>query len=252
MVRSFLLFVALVFAATLLPAAPALAQQPADKPNDKPAAKAAPKAAGPLKTQKDKVSYSIGLDIGRNLKRQGIDVDTQMLARGLRDAVSGGKTLLTDEEMHEVMTQWQAEMRAAHTKQQEAVGAKNAKEGAAFLAQNKTKEGVKTTASGLEYKVVKEGTGATPTAQDTVTAHYRGTLLDGTEFDSSYKRGEPASFPVSGVIPGWTEMLQLMKVGSKVIVWIPSNLGYGERGAGATIGPNAMLTFEIELLDVKK
>ncbi len=246
------LLVAFLLGATL-----ANGQQPDAKADAKAAPKAAPNATpkaatGPLKTQKDKVSYSIGLDIGRNLKRQGVDVDPQVLLRGLRDAVGGGKTLLTEEEVREVMTQWQAEMRAAHGKQQEAVATKNAKDGAEFLAQNKSKDGVKTTASGLEYKVVKEGAGATPTPEDTVTAHYRGTLLDGSEFDSSYKRGEPASFPVTGVIPGWTEMLQLMKVGTKVIVWIPSSLAYGERGAGNTIGPNATLTFEIELLEVKK
>ena len=255
MSRSLLLFVAVLCAATLLPLAPAIAQQPAQPPADtatKKAAAAPKAAAGPLKSQKDKVSYSIGLDIGKNFKNQGIEVDTQLLARGMKDALAGGKTLLTEEEVRQVMTQFQGEMRAAHAKRQQAVGDKNAKDGAAFLEQNKTKEGVKTTASGLQYKVVKEGTGATPTPEDTVTAHYRGTLLDGSEFDSSYKRGEPANFPVSGVIPGWTEVLQLMKVGGKVIAWIPGNLAYGDRGAGNSIGPNATLTFEIELIDIKK
>lgn len=245
MVRSFPLYIALVLAAALMPPALASAQQSDAKP--------APKAAtGPLKTQKDKVSYSIGLDIGKNFKNQGIDVDPAMLARGMRDAMAGNKPLLTEEESHQVMTDFQMAMKEEHLKKQQAAGAENAKAAAAFLAANKKKPGVKTTASGLEYKVIKEGTGKTPTLEDTVTAHYRGTLLDGTEFDSSYKRGEPASFPVSGVIPGWTEVLQLMKVGSKYEVWIPANLAYGERGAGNVIGPNAMLTFEIELLDVKK
>jgi FKBP-type peptidyl-prolyl cis-trans isomerase FklB len=254
MFRSLPLFVAVLCAATMLPPAPAIAQQLAQPPADAAAKKpaAASKAAGALKSQKDKVSYSIGLDIGRNFKNQGIEVDTQLLARGMKDALAGSKTLLTEEEVKEVMTQFQMEMRAAHAKRQQGVAEKNTKEGAAFLEQNKTKEGVQITASGLQYKALKEGTGATPTPGDTVTAHYRGTLLDGSEFDSSYKRGEPANFPVSGVIPGWTEVLQLMKVGSKVMVWIPGNLAYGERGAGNNIGPNAMLTFEIELIDVKK
>lgn len=245
MSRSLPLAIALVFAALCIPCA-ALAQQA----DSKPAPKAAP--AGPLKNQKDKVSYSIGMDIGRNFKKQGIDVDPQVLARGLRDVLSGAKPLLNDEEIQQVMTEFQLEMRAQQTKRQQATGEKNLKEGTAFLAQNKSKEGVKTTATGLEYKVIKEGTGKVPTPEDTVTAHYRGTLIDGTEFDSSYKRGEPASFPVSGVIPGWTEVLLMMKAGSKYQVWIPANLAYGERGAGNTIGPNATLTFEIELIDVQK
>lgn len=240
-------------AALMLSAALAFAQQPA--PAAKPAKPPMPGPStpvGPLKNQKDKVSYSIGLDIGRNFKNQGIDVDPNLLARGMRDALAGSKPLLSDEEIHQVMTDFQMAMREQQVKKQQAVGDKNAKDGAAFLASNKGKDGVKTTASGLEYKVIKEGTGKVPTTADTVKAHYRGTLLDGTEFDSSYKRGEPAEFPVSGVIAGWTEVLQLMHVGSKYQVWIPSSLAYGERGAGQVIGPNAMLTFEIELLDVQK
>lgn len=246
MVRSLLLYSAPVLTAALLFHGAVFAQQPAAKP----APKATP--AGPLKTQKDKVSYSIGLDIGKNFKNQGIDVDPTVLARGMRDAMAGNKPLLTEDEVQQVMIEFQMTMREQHLKKQQALAEKNAKEGAAFLATNKGKEGVKTTASGLEYKVIQEGTGKTPAPEDTVTAHYRGTLLDGTEFDSSYKRGQPASFPVSGVIPGWTEVLQLMKVGAKYIVWIPSHLGYGERGAGNVIGPNALLIFEIELLDVQK
>lgn len=246
MVRSLLLYSAPVLAAALLFHGTVFAQQPAAKP----APKAAP--AGPLKTQKDKVSYSIGLDIGKNFKNQGIDVDPAVLARGMRDAMAGNKPLLTEDEVQQVMIEFQMAMREQHLQKQQALAEKNAKEGAAFLATNKGKEGVKTTASGLEYKVIQEGTGKIPAPEDTVTAHYRGTLLDGTEFDSSYKRGQPASFPVSGVIPGWTEVLQLMKVGAKYIVWIPSHLGYGERGAGNVIGPNALLIFEIELLDVQK
>ncbi|HEX7928058.1 MAG TPA: FKBP-type peptidyl-prolyl cis-trans isomerase [bacterium] len=247
MVRSLVLFGALVFGASAAWVTPTQAQQPDAKAAAKPAA---PAAAGPLKTQKDKVSYSIGLDIGKNFKNQGIDVDPNLLARGIRDVLAGNKVLLTEDEVHTVMMEFQTAMREQHAKKQQVSADKNLKDGAAFLETNKSKDGVKTTASGLQYKVLKEGTGKAPTLESTVTAHYRGTLLDGTEFDSSYKRGQPASFPVSGVIPGWTEVLQLMKVGGKVTVWIPASLGYGERGAGNVIGPNAMLTFDIELLDV--
>jgi len=205
-----------------------------------------------LKTDKDKLSYSIGLDLGRNFKRQEVDVDVQVFARGLRDALSGGKTLLTDEQVHEVLVALQMGLRSKQAKKMQAQGEENLKAGQAFLAKNKGVDGVKTTSSGLQYKVLKDGTGKSPGKEDTVTAHYRGTLIDGTEFDSSHKRGQPASFPVSGVIPGWTEALQMMKTGAKWMVWIPANLGYGERGAGQMIGPNATLIFEIELLDVKK
>jgi FKBP-type peptidyl-prolyl cis-trans isomerase FklB len=201
-----------------------------------------------LKNQKDKMSYIIGMDIGNNLKKQSIDIDPAFLARGIKDALAGGKPLLTEKEMQETMAVFQKEMMA---KQQE-VATKNKKEGEAFLVENKKKQGVKTLPSGLQYKVIKEGTGKKPKLGDTVTAHYWGTLIDGTEFDSSYKRGQPANFPVSGVIPGWTEALQLMGEGAKWQLFIPSNLAYGERGAGAGIGPNATLIFEIELISVQE
>lgn len=210
-------------------------------------------AADPsLKTQKDKVSYSIGLDIGGNLKNQSIEIDPKLLAQGIQDAVSGGKRLLTEEEVKGVMMAFQQEMQAkAATKAKEA-GDKNLKEGSTFMAENKKKKGVTTLPSGLQYKIITAGTGKKPKATDTVTTHYRGTLIDGTEFDSSIKRGEPASFPVSGVIPGWTEALQLMPVGSKWQLVVPPDLAYGPRGAGQQIGPNATLVFEVELLSIQE
>ncbi len=199
-----------------------------------------------LKDQKDKVSYSIGLQIGFNLGRQKVDISPDVLAAGIKDALAG-KPQLTTDQIKEVMTTFEKDM---EQKQKEA-GQKNKAEGTKFLEENKKKDGVKTTASGLQYKVLKEGSGAQPKKTDTVTVNYRGTLINGTEFDSSYKRGQPATFPVNGVIPGWTEALQLMKVGSKYQLFIPSNLAYGERAVGPDIGANSTLIFEVELLDAK-
>ena len=201
-----------------------------------------------LKNQKDKVSYIIGMDIGNNLKKQSIDVDPNILVKGVKDAFSGAKPLLTEQEIQETMVAFQKEMAA----KQEQVAKRNKAEGEAFLAENKKKEGVKTLPSGLQYKVIKAGTGKKPKSNDTVTVHYRGTLINGTEFDSSYKRGQPVSFPVSGVIPGWTEALQLMEEGAKWQLFIPSNIAYGERGAGGVIGPNATLIFEVELVSIQE
>ncbi len=200
----------------------------------------------PLKDSKDKVSYSIGLNIGFNLKKQNVSINPDTFVLGLKDALAG-KPQMTDEQVKETMTAFEKEM----IDKQKAAGVKNGADGEKFLAENKKKEGVKTTASGLQYKVVKEGTGAQPKEKDTVMANYRGTLIDGTEFDSSYTRGQPATFPVSGVIKGWTEALQMMKVGSKYQLFIPANLAYGERAMGPDIGPNSTLIFEVELLDVK-
>jgi len=204
-----------------------------------------------LQTAKEKQSYSIGADIGSKLKSQSIDIDTDLFSQGLKDAFSGGKLLLTEQEMKDTLTALQKELMEKQAERNKQLGEKNKKEGEAFLSENKKKEGVKTLPSGLQYKVIKEGTGKTPKAEDTVVTNYRGTLIDGTEFDSSLKRGQPATFPVKGVIPGWTEALQLMKEGSKWELFIPSNLAYGERGAGGVIGPNATLIFEIELISVK-
>ncbi|MDP4174250.1 MAG: FKBP-type peptidyl-prolyl cis-trans isomerase [Bacteroidota bacterium] len=206
-----------------------------------------------LKTQKDKVSYSIGLDIGKTMKRQSIEVEPKALLQGIKDALAKDSLyLLTDAEIQEVMTNWQKDMMAKQTAKMKEEGDKNKKEGEAFLAQNKTKSGVKTTASGLQYKVITAGNGVTPKPEDKVKCNYRGTLLNGTEFDNSYKRGEPIVFPVKGVIKGWTEALQMMKVGDKWQLFIPSDLAYGEQGAGQTIPPNATLIFEVELLGIEK
>jgi FKBP-type peptidyl-prolyl cis-trans isomerase len=203
-----------------------------------------------LKDQKDKISYSIGLDIGTTLKRQVIEVNEELLNTGIQDGLSGKKPLLSEDQVKETMALFQKEMLAKQAEAKKAAAAKNSAEATKFLAENKTKEGVKTTASGLQYKVLKEGSGPTPKPTDTVKVNYRGTVLDGTEFDSSYKRGEPASFPVNRVIKGWTEALQLMKVGSKYQLFIPADLAYGGRGAGSDIGPNAMLIFDVELLGI--
>lgn len=204
-----------------------------------------------LISEKDKVSYSIGLDIGSSFKNQSIDIDTDALAAGIKDAISGSKPLLTENEVKEVMTAFQKGMAAKQYEKMKSLAEKNSKEGETFLAENKKKEGVKTTASGLQYKVITAGNGPMPKDTDTVSVNYSGTLIDGTEFDSSYKRGEAVSFPVNGVIKGWTEALQLMKVGSKWQLFIPSNIAYGERGAGGQIGPNATLIFDVELLSIK-
>src|SRR6266511_1957789 len=200
-----------------------------------------------LKDQKDKVSYSIGMQIGFNLGRQKVDINPDILAAGIKDAIAG-KPQLTTDQVKDIMAQFEKDMEA----KQKQLGEKNKTEGAKFLEDNKKKPGVKTTASGLQYTVEKEGTGAQPTATDMVTVNYRGTLIDGTEFDSSYKRGQPATFPVNGVIKGWTEALQLMKVGSKYQIWVPSELAYGPRAGSPEIGPNATLVFDIELLEIKK
>jgi FKBP-type peptidyl-prolyl cis-trans isomerase FklB len=205
-----------------------------------------------LKDQKDKISYSIGTNIGKNLKRESVDINPDALVQGIKDALSGGKTLMTEQEVNETMMNFQKEIVAKQMARQKELGEKNKKEGEAFLAENKKKEGVTTLPSGLQYKIMKEGDGQIPKSTDTVTVHYRGTLIDGTEFDSSYTRGQPATFPVKGVIAGFSEALQLMKVGSKWQLFIPSNLAYGERGAGDDIGPNASLIFDIELISIKE
>ena len=231
----------------------------------KPAAKtgqasAAKKPAAPLelKTDKDKESYAIGMNIGQRLHEQAADFDPAIVQRGINDALAGGKMLLTDEQAKAALTTLQGVMRAKQEEQrkiQEAqmqqLGEANKKEGDAFLAANKTKDGVVTLPSGLQYKILTAGTGPKPTATDSVVCNYKGTLLNGTEFDSSYKRGQPATFPVNGVIKGWTEALQLMPVGSKWQLFVPSDLAYGARGPGGGIGPNSTLVFEVELISIK-
>jgi FKBP-type peptidyl-prolyl cis-trans isomerase FklB len=229
---------------------------PAKTPHSPAAAKSRPtgtaKAPLTLKTQKEKISYAIGMNIGTGMHRQSLQIDPNILLRGLKDALAGGKTLMTDEEAKAVMTQLQNEMRKAQQEKMQQAGAANKKEGEAFLDANKGKEGVKVLPSGLQYKILKEGTGPKPTATDTVVCNYRGTLIDGKEFDSSYKRGEAATFPVNGVIKGWTEALQLMPVGSKWQLFLPADLAYGDRGAGADIGPDATLIFEVELMSIQQ
>src|SRR5438132_13393038 len=204
-----------------------------------------------LKDAKDKVSYSIGLDIGMTFQKQKMEINSDVLAAGLKDGLSGAKPLLSPEEVRQVMTQFSKDMREKTAAANKEAADKNTKEGEKFLAENKAKPGVKTTASGLQYKVEKEGSGTPPKETDTVEVNYRGTLIDGTEFDSSYKRGEPATFPVNRVIKGWTEALQLMKPGAKYHLFIPSNLAYGPGGTGGDIGPNATLIFEVELMIVQ-
>jgi FKBP-type peptidyl-prolyl cis-trans isomerase FklB len=207
-----------------------------------------------LKDQKEKVSYAIGMQIGFNLARQKVDISPDILATGIKDAIAG-KPQLTPDQVKDVMAQFEKDME----QKQKQLGEKNKTEGAKFLEENKKKEGVKTKnvalpdgkTAELQYKVIKEGTGPQPKATEMVTVNYRGTLIDGTEFDSSYKRGQPATFPVNGVIKGWTEALQLMKQGSKYQLFIPSNLAYGERAMGPDIGPNSTLIFEVELMEVK-
>lgn len=236
------------------------AQQPSAT---KPAATAAPKPAQKppaptpkpltLDTQKDKASYAIGMNIGRSMKKDNVDVDPEILSRGLKDALTGAKPLLTDEETQAVLTTLQNDVRKRQQDTFNQALAKNKEEGDAFLAANKSKPGVVLLPSGLQYKVIQNGDGPKPTATDTVVCNYKGTLIDGTEFDSSYKRGQPATFPVNQVIKGWTEALQLMPVGSKWELYIPSNLAYGERGTqGGPIGPNETLIFEVELLSIQQ
>lgn len=198
-----------------------------------------------LKDDKDKVSYSIGLNIGSTLKQQDLGLNPEALAAGLKDALAGAKTLLTEEEMRETLMNFQRELM---TKQLQK-GEQNKKAGQDFLAENKSKPGVVTLPSGLQYKVIREGKGQKPKATDVVKTNYRGTLVDGTEFDKS-EEGEPAQFPLNQVIPGWTEALQLMPVGSKWQLFVPSDLAYGAQGQGP-IPPNSTLIFEIELLGIE-
>ena len=244
-------------AAKSAPQAPA-AQAPAAKtPAAKaPAAKSGTAAAKPapaplpLKTTRDKASYAIGVSMAKGMKAQGVDIDPAILARGLKDGLAG-KSQLTDEQAQAALTELQADVKKKQDDKAKIVGDQNKKEGDAFLAANKAKEGVIALPNGLQYKILKPGTGPKPTAADTVVCNYKGALLDGKEFDSSYKRGQPATFPVGQVIKGWTEALQLMPVGSKWELFIPADLAYGPRAAGPDISPNSTLVFEVELLSIQ-
>jgi FKBP-type peptidyl-prolyl cis-trans isomerase FklB len=212
-------------------------------------------AATALTTRKQKFSYALGMNIGTglggNLKKQSVEVDPALVSQGLKDALAGAKTRLTLDEAQAVLTEVQNEVRKQQQEKAQQAGAANKTEGEAFLAANKSKEGVITLPSGLQYKILTAGTGPKPTATDSVVCNYRGTLINGTEFDSSYKRGQPATFGVGQVIKGWTEALQLMPAGSKWQLFIPSSLAYGEKGAGAEIGPDATLIFEVELISIQ-
>ncbi len=270
--RRFLITALLLATATLL-AGDGYAQQtpPASAPSaTTPAAPAAttPKAPAkktgtttakstepaPLTTKTEKFSYALGMNIGSglgaNLKKQSVEVDSALVAQGLKDAMAGKKTRLTEDEAKAVLTEVQNDVKKEQQEKMAQAGAKNKTEGEAFLAGNKSKEGVVTLADGLQYKILTAGTGPKPAASDSVVCNYKGTLINGTEFDSSYKRGQPATFGVSQVIKGWTEALQLMPVGSKWQLFIPSNLAYGERGAGGEIGPDSTLIFDVELLSI--
>ncbi len=204
-----------------------------------------------LNTPREKTSYAFGVDVGRNIRRMVIDIEPDAMVKGLRDALSGVKLLLTEEELNATLTALQNDLRQRQVAVMQKVAEDNKKAGEAFLAENKNKPGVVTLPDGLQYKIVQEGSGKKPTATDTVEVNYRGTLVNGTEFDSSFRRGQPAAFKVTDVIPGWVEALQLMPVGSKWQLVIPSKLAYGERGAGSHIPPNSTLVFEVELLAIK-
>jgi FKBP-type peptidyl-prolyl cis-trans isomerase FklB len=227
------------------------ASKPASSTAKKPVTTAKRATPLTLNTSKEKFSYALGMKMGANFKKQQVEVDPAILERGLKDAMAGGKTLLTDEQAQSALMEVQNEMRQKQMAKMQAEGDANKKAGEEFLAANKTKEGVVTLPSGLQYKIVSEGTGPKPTAADTVECNYRGTLIDGKEFDSSAKAGKPVTFPVSGVIKGWTEALQLMPVGSKWQLFIPSDLAYGDRGAGPDIGPGSTLIFDVELVSIK-
>jgi len=220
-------------------AAPTPAAQPTATPNPN------------FKSDKERQSYAVGMNIGESLHRQPVELDMDSLIKGLKDSMAGGKMLMSDDEAKTALTELGQQVRAKQEEKVKQAAETNKKEGEAFLAANKTKEGVVTTPSGLQYKILKAGTGPKPTATDKVSVNYKGTLINGTEFDSSYKRGQPATFPVGQVIKGWTEALQLMPVGSKWQLFIPADLAYGDRGAGSDIGPGATLIFEVELLSIE-
>ena len=233
--------------------AAAPAKPAAPKPKAPAAKPGTPAAKTPLtlKTQKEKASYAIGMSVGKGLHKDQVDVDPAILARGVRDGLAGGKTLLTEDEAKAAIGVLQVEMRKKQEEKMALAGEANKKTGEAFLTANKSKDGVVALPSGLQYKILKEGTGPKPAATDSVVCNYRGTLINDTEFDSSYKRGQPATFPVTGVIKGWTEALQLMPVGSKWQLFVPAELAYGAQQRGPDITPNSTLIFEVELLSIQ-
>ncbi|HMD30683.1 MAG TPA: FKBP-type peptidyl-prolyl cis-trans isomerase [Candidatus Acidoferrales bacterium] len=257
--RKFALSFATILAFALLTYAPAASAQsaaapkPSAPPDAKPQGSAPPPAAqppSPFKDQKEKLSYALGMNLGENLKRASVDVDPAEILKGMNDVLAG-KPLMTEDEFRATMIQMQADLKTKQEEKARMAAVNNKKEGDAFLEANKSQQGVVVLPSGLQYKILTQGTGPTPTATDTVSCNYRGTLINGTEFDSSFKRGQPAQFRVGGVIRGWTEALQLMPVGSKWQLFIPPTLAYADRGAGPDIGPNATLIFEVELLSIQ-
>ena len=205
-----------------------------------------------LKTFADKISYVLGHEIGRSLKDSPTEIDFEKFLRGIEDSLKDQKSLIDPDEANQIKQEFSRQVQESRTKKMAAIAEKNQKAEEAFLAENKKKEGVITTESGMQYMVLEKGDGPIPQRTDKVKVHYQGTLLDGSEFDSSYKRGQPATFQVGGVIAGWTEALQLMTVGSKYRLFIPSKLAYGNRGAGRSIGPNEMLIFEVELVGIEQ
>ncbi len=238
------------------PSAPAKAPAKAPKPgvsaqSQGQAPVPAPASGAVLKTQKDKLSYAIGMEMGKGLKQQGLDVDSGLVTQGFNDALGDGKAQLSDDELKEIIAGLQQQIREKQMKAIDAAAAENKKKGEAFMAENAKKEGIVALPDGLQYKILTAGEGKKPAESDTVLCNYKGTFIDGTEFDSSAKAGKPVPFAVKAVIPGFKEVLQLMPVGSKWQVFIPSNLAYGERGAGNIIGPNSTLVFEIELVSIQ-
>lgn len=213
---------------------------------------AASSAAMKPTTQKDTLSYTIGVDLGKNLKSQNLSINAQMLAQGVQDALAGGKLQLTDKQMQTALETFQKQMVAKQKEQFKTVSDTNLKAGEEFLANNKKGKGIVTLPNGLQYKVVEAGKGTPPSASDTVTVDYEGKLVDGQVFDSTYKRGKPATFQVSQVIPGWQQALKMMKPGAQWMLYIPSNLAYGKRGVGGPIGPNETLIFKVHLISVAK
>jgi len=211
----------------------------------------APSLAPGFKTQKEKVSYAIGMEMGKGVKTQGIDVDPTIMTQGLKDGLSGAKPQMSEDELRQVITALQQEIRQKQIQAQEAAATENKTKGEAFLAENAKKDGVVALPDGLQYKILTAGQGKKPLKSDTVLCNYKGTFVDGTEFDSSAKAGKPVPFEVKNVIPGFREILQLMPVGSKWQVFVPSSLAYGERGAGGVIGPNATLIFEVEVVSIE-
>ena len=227
------------------------AKAPATPPAKAPAASAAQAPTPAFKTQKEKRSYAIGMEMGKGVKAQGIDVDSSLVAQGLKDALAGAKSAMSEEELKQEIAVLKQEMQQKQTKAAETLGAENKTKGDAFLAANAKKDGVVALPDGLQYKILAAGEGKKPAETDTVLCNYKGTFIDGTEFDSSEKAGKPVPFEVNKVIPGFKEVLQLMPAGSKWQVFIPSSLGYGERGAGSVIAPNSALIFEIELVSIQ-